>query len=145
LSDKEPDAREIENVAASLKKYGQLRPILVRPLGDGLYEIIDGHVVVDAAHKAGFKELSCVVHNLDAKDALLVYIHLKLNRTVKNHVEIRKVFQQVGDAELLANVTSWPKERIRDYIELADRDLNWREFKYVAWDDAANEQPIFGE
>jgi ParB-like chromosome segregation protein Spo0J len=147
LSDKGPDTRETVNVVHSLKKYGQLRPILVRLAADGFYQIIDGHVVAEAAKAAGLDELSCIVHDLGDDAARRVYIHLKLNRTVKNHVEIRKLLAQIGDVELIAEAISWPVDRIRDYIELSDRDLNWREFKYVVNDKGANDQgpePKFG-
>ena len=140
LSDERPDARETANVVRSLKEYGQLRPILVRPAGYGRYQIIDGHVVADAAKLAGIDKLSCVIHDLDDDDARRVYIHLKLNRTVKNHVEIRKLLARIGDVELIANAICWPVDRIHDYIELSERDKNWRDFMYVANDKGKNEE-----
>src|ERR1700722_16500851 len=83
----EKSCRETKNVVASLKQRGQLRPILVRPLGNDRYQILEGHVVVDAAREAGLQQLDCVVREADEQEALLIYLHLKLNRTVENHVK----------------------------------------------------------
>ena len=150
LTDERPDAQETAKVVYSLTEYQQLRPILVRPFGpvdDGVYQIIEGHVVADAAKLAGLDELWCVVRDLDDEAARSVYIHLKLNRTVKSHVEIRKLFARIGDVEEIAKRVTWPVDRIRDYIELADRDSNWRDFPYVPNDRGENEEgpePKFG-
>src|ERR1700694_4123106 len=86
LTDEKP-CRETKNVVASLNQRRQLRPILVRPLDGDRYQIIEGHVVVDAAREAGWMELDCIVHEVDEPEALLIYLHLKLNRTGENHVK----------------------------------------------------------
>jgi|SRR5580658_5315895 hypothetical protein len=140
LSDERPCTQEVDNVKHSLDTYGQLRPILVRPLDNGQYQIIDGHVVADAARKIGKEEIYCVVHTLSEDEARLIYIHLKLNRTVRNHVQIRRVFKQVNDVALLHRITSWPEERIRTYLALADRDPVWDKFDTG---EDKQDQPIF--
>jgi ParB family transcriptional regulator, chromosome partitioning protein len=119
ISDERP-CQETKNVVRSLKKYGQLRPIIVRHLGAEDYQIIDGHVVVDAGREAGLEELSCVVQQLKDEDAALLYLHLKLNRTVRNQIKIREAFKFVGDLEKISQAICWPKERVSDYLKLAE-------------------------
>jgi ParB-like chromosome segregation protein Spo0J len=127
---------ETSNVVTSLKKYGQLRPILVRPLGGEDYQIIDGHVVVDAAKKvpALGEQLFCVIRDLDEQQAILTYLHLKLNRTVKNHIKIRHAFERLRELndgktqqclEELRQAIAWPKQRIEAYLKLSEQDLRW--------------------
>jgi hypothetical protein len=133
---------ETKNVVSSLKKFLQLRPILVRPLDNESYEIIEGHVVVDAARKAGLEELDCIVHNMTEEEALLTYLHLKLNRTVENHVKVGLAFQRIGDVGKLHHAIAWPRKRIEAYLELRQRDRTWQKFEHVQNDDGSDEMPI---
>jgi ParB family transcriptional regulator, chromosome partitioning protein len=142
LTDEKP-CQETKNVVASLDQHGQLRPILVRQLSGDHYQIIDGHVVVDAARKLGIPELDCVVHEVDEQKALLIYLHLKLNRTVVSHVKIRDAFKQVGDVEKIHQAICWPKARITAYLELSDRDGEWMKFGYVPNDDGRDDLQPF--
>ena len=54
------DERSLEELAASLKAYGQLQPIAVRPLGDR-YIIIAGERRWRAAQIAGWKTIAAIV------------------------------------------------------------------------------------
>jgi ParB-like chromosome segregation protein Spo0J len=143
----EKSCRETENVVASLKQRGQLRPILVRPLGNDRYQIIEGHVVVGAAREAGLQQLDCVVREADEQEALLIYLHLKLNRTVENHVKIRQAFRKAldlgADIGKLESATCWPRDRIVDYLHTRDRDETWMKFGYVPDDDGTDEMPVY--
>jgi ParB-like chromosome segregation protein Spo0J len=138
--------RETKNVVSSLKQRGQLRPILVRPI-DNRYQVIEGHVVLDAAREAGFEELTCVVHEVDEQEALLLYLHLKLNRTVENHVKIREAFSKAlklgANIEKLEQATCWPRDRITDYLHTSDYDENWMKFGRVPNDDGTDDMPVY--
>jgi ParB-like chromosome segregation protein Spo0J len=86
-----------ENIVRSLKTVGQLREIHVRPIGASVpqqYEILDGHIVVDAARQLGLKELYAAIHaNLNDEAALEWYIHINLNRCGQyghNHAKLRR-------------------------------------------------------
>jgi hypothetical protein len=130
------------NILRSLTEDGQLSPIHVRPFGDGLYQVVDGHLVVDAARKLGLKELDCVIHpDLDDNSAMLRYFHLNLNRieVERDHVRIQKLFDECGPSlsvdervELLEKHCSWKPKRVRDYVEIHERGKTWRNFTYVA-------------
>jgi ParB-like nuclease family protein len=148
----------LENIVRSLIDDGQFGPIHVRPL-DGSYEIIDGHIVVDAARKLGWTELDAVVHEgLDDEKAYLRYVHMNLNRcgqyghyhvkiyrTVRNIIPPPPINPNAGELELdaeraqyrakvLYNHMSWPQDRVLDYCELQERDHNWQKWMYFPKD-----------
>jgi hypothetical protein len=131
--------RILENIVKSLTTAGQLSPIHVRAIPEG-YEIVDGHIVVDAAVQAGLSELEAIVHeNLTDEEARLLYIHFNLNRCGQYshyHVKIHRVFGEVAGADAkekaqaISDHCNWPSTRILDYVELSERDENWRRFMY---------------
>ncbi len=142
------------NVELSLKREGQVAPIHVRMLGGpGSYEIVDGHIVVDAARKLGWTEIDAVIHDLGVQEAMLRYILLNLNRCGQYghyHVKIHRVFKQLwpeltvedekigkNEAKItrLKECLSWPEKRVRDYLELSERDENWQKFMFVPGDE----------
>ena len=49
----------------SVKEYGVLVPIIVRPLEDGLYEIVSGHRRKRACELAGIDEIPVIIRDLD--------------------------------------------------------------------------------
>ena len=51
------DSQMIE-LQESIKKYGILNPLIVRPRQDGTYEIISGHRRKFAAEKIGYRSIS---------------------------------------------------------------------------------------
>jgi ParB/RepB/Spo0J family partition protein len=63
--------RNIEELAASMKAYGVLQPLVVRPISDGLFEIIAGHRRAAAADLAGLNEVPCVVRETKGELAAL--------------------------------------------------------------------------
>ncbi len=58
------DPRQLEELANSIKNYGILEPILVRPKS-GKYEIIIGNKRYQAARMLGLKDIPALVKNID--------------------------------------------------------------------------------
>jgi len=65
---------------ASLEKYGQLSEILVRPLPDGTYELIDGESRLNELKEAGAVEVEVRVLHLDDRNASLVNLLMNVAR-----------------------------------------------------------------
>lgn len=142
----------MQNIALHLKQWGQVSPIHVRHLdesdprtGDALFEIVDGHVVVDAARQLKWKNIEVIVHPISENEARLLYVHFNLNRADHYHVKIMRVFKQVvGDTDqkvaTLKQHVAWPEDRIRDYVEIAERDDNWQRFMFISTDDGNKDQ-----
>jgi hypothetical protein len=128
----------LDNIIRSLEKDGQFAPIHVRPMPELTWEILDGHIVVDAARQLGLKELDAIVHaDLNDEAARLRYFHFNLNRCGQYghyHVKIHRVFADMhGDtatdkAAIIVNHVSWPGSRVRDYVELDEQGANWQKF-----------------
>lgn len=53
------DSQMIE-LQESIRKYGILNPLIVRPKKDGCYEIISGHRRKFAAEKIGYRIIDCM-------------------------------------------------------------------------------------
>lgn len=54
------DSQMIE-LQESIKKYGILNPLIVRPRQDGTYEIISGHRRKFAAEKIGYRKVPVII------------------------------------------------------------------------------------
>ena len=76
------DEEHLKFLMKSLSEDGQLHPIIVRPLGDGRYEIIDGLHRVEAAKRLKWKDIEAnVVH---ADDVEANFLSLKANLIRRN-------------------------------------------------------------
>jgi ParB family chromosome partitioning protein len=73
------DDEAMQETVESVKAYGVLVPILVRPGPDG-YEIISGHRRKRAAELAGLDTLPAIVRDLDDDEATIVMVDSNLQR-----------------------------------------------------------------
>ena len=64
------DDEAMAELVESVKEEGILTALLVRPLGDGEYEIIAGHRRRHAAQLAGLKEVPVIIRNMDQDTAV---------------------------------------------------------------------------
>ena len=76
------DNEEMEALAESIKEYGIVSPVIVRPLENTTdeYEIISGHRRVMASRKAGIAEVPALVVSLDRDAAAIVLVDSNLHR-----------------------------------------------------------------
>jgi len=58
------DPEKMSQLVQSVREYGILEPLLVRPLGDGEYELIAGERRLRAAREAGLAEVPIVSKEL---------------------------------------------------------------------------------
>src|SRR3989304_3491378 len=63
------DEDKMEELVASIKARGLIVPPKVRPEGNG-YEIVYGHRRLEAARRAGLRDIECIVEGVDDKTAL---------------------------------------------------------------------------
>lgn len=64
----------------SVKQYGVLVPVLVRPKADGGYEMVAGHRRKCAATLARITEMPCIVRNLTDDEATIIMVDSNLQR-----------------------------------------------------------------
>ena len=76
------DNEEMERLSESIRDYGVLSPIIVRPKEntEDEYEIISGHRRVMASRKAGIAEIPALIVSLDRDAAAIVLVDSNLHR-----------------------------------------------------------------
>lgn len=62
------DSQMIE-LQDSIKKYGVLNPLIVRPRKEGYYEIISGHRRKYAAERLGYKKIPVIIRMMQDDEA----------------------------------------------------------------------------
>ena len=86
---------EFNELLASIKKEGLLQPILVRPLGNGLYECVAGERRLRAVKKLGWQDVPAVVKELDDASALFIALIENLHRKDLNPLETALAYQSL--------------------------------------------------
>ena len=71
---------EMKNLVESIKEYGVLNPILVRPKENGKYEIISGHRRKRATEIARKTEIPAIIRNLSNDEATIIMVDSNLQR-----------------------------------------------------------------
>ena len=84
---REFDPAEIEELAASIREYGLIQPITVRPLDKGYYQIIAGERRWRASRAAGLKEVPVRILEADDKLAMELALVENLQREDLNPME----------------------------------------------------------
>ena len=91
------DDRMMETVE-SVKEYGVLVPIIVRPSEDGGYEIVSGHRRKRACELAGIDEIPVIIRDLDNDEAVIIMVDSNLQRENILPSEKAKAYQMKMEA-----------------------------------------------
>ena len=65
------DDSQMTQLVESIKHYGILNPLIIRPLPEGVYEIISGHRRKYAAEQLGYRKVPVVIRVLKDDDAVI--------------------------------------------------------------------------
>lgn len=71
---------EMEQLKESIRAYGVLSPLLVRPRGDGRYEIVSGHRRKAACEALGITELPVLVRDMTDDKAVILMVDSNIQR-----------------------------------------------------------------
>ena len=71
---------EMEQLKESIREYGVLSPLLVRPRGDGHYEIVSGHRRKAACEALGINELPVLVRDMTDDEAVILMVDSNIQR-----------------------------------------------------------------
>ncbi|WXL25901.1 ParB/RepB/Spo0J family partition protein [Ectopseudomonas mendocina] len=110
------DPTALEELASSIKTHGVMQPIVVRPLGNGRYEIIAGERRWRASQQAGVDKIPAMVRELPDETAIALALIENIQREDLNPIEeaialqrLQQEFQltqqQVADAVGKSRVT----------------------------------------
>lgn len=73
------DSQMIE-LQESIKKYGIINPLIVRPRPDGVYEIISGHRRKFAAERLGYRKVPTIIRVMKDDEAVVSMVDSNLQR-----------------------------------------------------------------
>lgn len=74
------DDEAMAELVDSIKSYGLLQPVLVRPVENGMYEMVSGHRRKRAFELAGIETIPARVKELSLDEAVLVMVDSNLQR-----------------------------------------------------------------
>lgn len=78
---------EISQLSVSIKENGVLSPVLVRDMGNGLYQIVSGERRRQAAIMAGIMYLPSLLINCDETEAYIININQNIHRRELHFLE----------------------------------------------------------
>lgn len=91
---KQFDNSAISELAASIKQYGLLQPILVRPYGN-VYQIVAGERRWRAAREAGLEEIPVQIRELDDQTTAQIALIENLQRVELSPIEIAQGYKEL--------------------------------------------------
>ena len=74
------DDESMDELVESIKKRGLIQPVLVRPIGNDMYEMVSGHRRKRAFEKAGIESIPARVQDLTLDEAILSMVDSNLQR-----------------------------------------------------------------
>lgn len=74
------DDEDMEKTVDSIRQFGVLNPVIVRPNEDGTFEIVSGHRRCHASELAGLDAVPAIVRELDDDAATILMVDSNLQR-----------------------------------------------------------------
>ncbi len=117
------DDQALEGLAESIKTHGLMQPVVVRPLGNGRYELIAGERRWRACRLAGVTSVAAAVRKCSDAEALELALVENLQREDLNPIERAMAYRTYIDemrvtAEVLATRTAQSRANIANYLRL---------------------------
>ena len=93
------DEAALEELAASIAARGVIQPVIVRPLGEGRYQLVAGERRWRAAQKARLHEIPALVRELSDREVMALALIENLQREDLNPVEEARAYQRLSEEE----------------------------------------------
>ena len=74
------DDDKMREMVKSVKEYGVIMPVIVRPKDNGTYEMISGHRRKRACELAGVKQIRCIIKDLSDDEATILMVDSNIQR-----------------------------------------------------------------
>jgi ParB family chromosome partitioning protein len=91
------DEQALDELAASIAKRGVIQPVIVRPLGEGRYQLVAGERRWRAAQKAQIHEIPALIRELDEPDVMAIALIENIQREDLNPVEEARAFRRLAE------------------------------------------------
>jgi len=117
------DDAALEELATSIAATGVVQPILVRPVGDGRYQLIAGERRLMASRKVGKETIPAVVKPASDEQAMEITIVENLQRADLNPMEQARAFDRLGrefqmTQEQMAKRTGKDRASVSNFLRL---------------------------
>ena len=94
------DEAYLAELEQSIRQFGVIEPLVARPLADGSYEILAGHMRWQAAQRAGLSQVPVMVREADDQTAAAIALVENLLRRDLNPIEegraLRRLREEFG-------------------------------------------------
>lgn len=92
------DDADMKALMDSIEKYGILNPLIVRPLKEGVYEIISGHRRRYAAEKLGYRKVPVIIRVMKDEESIIAMVDANLQREKITYSEKAFAYKMKNDA-----------------------------------------------
>lgn len=89
------DEESLRELAESIKSYGLIQPITVRPIANGKYQLISGERRLRACKMAGLQEVPAYVRTIDDLQSIQMALVENIQREDLNALEIALSYQRL--------------------------------------------------
>lgn len=89
------DEAYLAELEQSVRRFGVIEPLVVRPLADGRYEILAGHMRWRAAQRAGLQQVAATIREVDDHTAAAIALVENLLRRELNPIEEGRALQRL--------------------------------------------------
>lgn len=129
----EIDLESVSGLAESIASQGIIEPIIVRRIGNDIYEIVAGERRWKAAQKVGLKEIPCIIKEISDDDAMVIALLENVQREDLNVIEEAQALQLLINKlsithEELAKKIGKSRSSITNLIRLNELDNDVKEF-----------------
>jgi ParB family transcriptional regulator, chromosome partitioning protein len=96
------DEEALSELAASIEARGVIQPIIVRPRGEGKYQLVAGERRWRAAQKAQLHQIPAIIRELDDREVMALALIENLQREDLNPIEEARAYKRLSDHERLS-------------------------------------------
>ena len=89
----------LDELAASIAARGVIQPVIVRPLGQGRYQLVAGERRWRAAQRAQLHEIPALIRELSDREVMALALIENLQREDLNPIEEARAYQRLADSE----------------------------------------------
>lgn len=93
------DDAALDELAASIAQRGVIQPVIVRPVGEGRYQLVAGERRWRAAQRAQLHEIPALIRNLDEREVMALALIENLQREDLNPVEEARAYHRLAEDE----------------------------------------------
>jgi ParB family chromosome partitioning protein len=93
------DEAALDELAASIGARGVIQPIIVRPLGEGRWQLVAGERRWRAAQKAQLHEIPALIRDLDDREVMALALIENLQREDLNPIEEARAYHRLAEGE----------------------------------------------